>query len=371
MPVDMRSVTDPTELIVFPVSPISHCISDAARQARCSCPSLEKKRSRASPRNLSTSPPRRSATPIRPSKTPETASTSSSAPARPFACRRSDRRVKPDRSTETSVPSSSRGPTPPSHSRTRRGRYGSKDTPEFSLVGLETSRAQSYRRAQLGVWGRVVRGFLLRPALIGVVALGVAAVLPGVAWAGNGGSYTARAVSTPPTVDGVITGPEWSSASTYPLSFNNGAIAADVRFVHTATDLYVGMVIHYATPGTNVAGSVVFDNNNDGQSAAGDESWHEFKTSGPEDFFYAPTGAGGGTSPGFYNDFLNNGHNDTTGAVGVAGGAVTIEIKHPLCNTNDVGTDICLHTGDTAGVNFEFEPDPTNSGTHYEAPGTS
>ena len=85
IPVAMLSCTSPTELIFSPVCWMNHCISEAARHARSACTSPEKRSKSASPRNLSTSPPRRYAMPIRPSKTPLTARTSSSAPARPFA----------------------------------------------------------------------------------------------------------------------------------------------------------------------------------------------------------------------------------------------------------------------------------------------
>ena len=53
------SSTSPTELIVLPVRSMNHCISEAARQARSACTSPEKRSRSASPRNLSTSPPRR------------------------------------------------------------------------------------------------------------------------------------------------------------------------------------------------------------------------------------------------------------------------------------------------------------------------
>ncbi len=107
-PVDIRSDTGPTELIVEPACSMNHCMSTDARQARSAWPSPSKRISSASPRNLSTSPPWRSVIPISPSKTPLITRISSSEPARPFAARRSDSAVKPERSTETSVASSSR-----------------------------------------------------------------------------------------------------------------------------------------------------------------------------------------------------------------------------------------------------------------------
>ena len=66
---------------------------------------------------------------------------------------------------------------------------------------------------------------MLRPALIGVVALGVAAALPGVAWAHGGGTYTAITVATPPVIDGNLSDPAWANAPSYPLTF--GTIPAN------------------------------------------------------------------------------------------------------------------------------------------------
>ena len=111
------------------IDSISRCMSDAAPKARSGCRSPWNSSSRASPRNLRTSPPWRSATWIKPSNTAEIVSTSSSAPSRPRAARRSDSAVKPDTSAETSDPSSARrrdDAGPSLHRRTSRGRYGAR-----------------------------------------------------------------------------------------------------------------------------------------------------------------------------------------------------------------------------------------------------
>ena len=104
----MRSSTGPTELSALPIDSIVHCMSEAAPAARAAWRSPSNNSSSASPRNLSTSPPCRSATSIRPSKQAEIRWTSSSAPALPFVASRSASAVKPEMSTETSEPSSSR-----------------------------------------------------------------------------------------------------------------------------------------------------------------------------------------------------------------------------------------------------------------------
>ena len=101
------SSTGPTELSCPPISSIDHCMSDAAPAARSAWRSPRKRRRRASPRNLSTSPPCRSATAIRSSNTDEIRCTSSSAPAFPFTASRSARAVNPEMSIETSVASTS------------------------------------------------------------------------------------------------------------------------------------------------------------------------------------------------------------------------------------------------------------------------
>ena len=107
-PHDMRSSTAPTDVCRPAIDSIAHCMSDAAPHARSGWRSPTKSSSSASPRNLSTSPPCRSATWIRPSKTDEIVSTSSSAPSRPARRAAPTSAVKPEMSTETSEPSSTR-----------------------------------------------------------------------------------------------------------------------------------------------------------------------------------------------------------------------------------------------------------------------
>ena len=202
---------------------------------------------------------------------------------------------------------------------------------------------------------------MLRRALIGVVALGVAAALPGVAWGGNGGSYSASLVSTPPTLDGTITGPEWSNATSYNITLtgSGGTFSASARFVHTATDLYVGVVVQDSTAAAHASLSASFDNGNNGTSDAGDDDWNEFLDTGAEDFYY------NATVHSYVNDGL--GQNQTTAAGARSGGAVTFEIKHPLCS-GDTGHDLCVSSGQTVGVNFQYE---SGNGGFSDGPGAS
>ena len=159
------------------------------------------------------------------------------------------------------------------------------------------------------------------------------------------------ATATPPTIDGTLTSAEWADATAYSLTF--GSIPATVRFEHTATDLYVGVVVQDLQPGTTPAISVYFDNNHDGIKNAGDDAWLDFVGSGGgEDYFYDPTGTGGASH---YNDLIGSGTNDTIAAGTSTSGAVTFEIRHPLCSA-DTAHDICASVGQTLGVDFQYEP---------------
>ena len=142
--------------------------------------------------------------PISPSKTPLTASTSSSAPARPLACSLSASAVKPERSIETSEPSSSRhgrpARAPPSRERavagTARTILAASRSPRperkphgacvkarplpFAKLGEATNVSrESYSRRQRADGGRRESAdFGAIAVVVGVLA---AAAMPGVA----------------------------------------------------------------------------------------------------------------------------------------------------------------------------------------------
>src|SRR5918912_973421 len=83
--------------------------------------------------------------------------------------------------------------------------------------------------------------------LICVVFAAVACAAPGVAQAHGGGQYVAGPAATPPTVDGTVGSSEWAGATPYAVTFGlfgNGT----VRFLHTPTDLYVGVVVQDSAP---------------------------------------------------------------------------------------------------------------------------
>ena len=69
MDADRHPQLDVRRALACPIYSIVHCMSEAAPAARCACRSSRNRSSSASPRNLRTSPPWRSATSIRPSKT--------------------------------------------------------------------------------------------------------------------------------------------------------------------------------------------------------------------------------------------------------------------------------------------------------------
>ena len=191
-------------------------------------------------------------------------------------------------------------------------------------------------------------------------ALLAALVLPGLAQATGGPSYQGAATATPPTIDGTLTPAEWADSTAYSLNF--GSIPATVRFEHTATDLYVGVTVQDLNPGSSPSIAVYFDNNHDGIKNLGDDVWLDFAGSAGEDFFYSPTGTGGASH---YNDLIDSGGSNNTVAAGTgASGAVTFEIRHPLCSA-DTAHDICASVGQTLGVDFQYEP----TIGFYDAPG--
>jgi Tol biopolymer transport system component len=187
-------------------------------------------------------------------------------------------------------------------------------------------------------------------ALACFVLVSASLALPGVAQAHGGGTYVAGSATAPPTVDGVLTPSEWADAIPYsvPLgAFGNAA----VRFVHTPTDLYVGVVVDDPNPGARPSFDVFFDDDHDGAKDPGEDAWLAFADDLAQDFFFDPGGTGG---PGYYDDAVGGGTNETVvGATGSATGG-TFELRHPLCSA-DTAHDICASTGQTLGVDFQYE----------------
>ncbi|HEY6584811.1 MAG TPA: DNRLRE domain-containing protein, partial [Gaiellaceae bacterium] len=181
------------------------------------------------------------------------------------------------------------------------------------------------------------------------VGLLVALAAPGVAQAHGGPVFFAGSASGPaPTVDGVVTPGEWADAAPYNVVFP-GLGNGTVRFVHTATDLYVAAVIQDAAASSSPQFDTFFDNDHDGAKDAGDDAWLG-STVGGQDFFFDPAGGGG---PSHYNDQSAGGTSETSAAGTVGSGVVTYELRHPLCST-DTAHDLCASVGNTLGVDFQY-----------------
>jgi hypothetical protein len=207
--------------------------------------------------------------------------------------------------------------------------------------------------------GEGVREVPLRRTIIGLVVL-AALALPGLAHATGGPAYSAAAVTTGPTIDGTVGAAEWADAPAYSLSFGN--IPATVRFVHTSTALYIGVVVQDLTPGARPSLSAFIDNTHNGVNDLGDDAWDDFVGSPGEDFFYNPTGTGGASH---YLDPTDNGTDDTTAAGTIGAAGVSFEIEHPLCSA-DSAHDMCVQPDALIGLNFEYEPGTTG---FFSAPG--
>ncbi|MEO5574684.1 MAG: Ig-like domain-containing protein, partial [Gaiellaceae bacterium] len=181
---------------------------------------------------------------------------------------------------------------------------------------------------------------------MGTVLVIAAFALPGVARAHGGWNYTAGTAGTAPTIDGMVNASEWADATEYPVSFGAPVNAnGTVRFVHNGGDLYVAAVVQDASPSLTPLFDVRFDNDHDGTYDSGDDAW----LSSPADFFYDPAVSS------FVND-LNapGGTQDTVAARTIGGGAVTFELRHPLCSVVDAAHDVCASFGQTLGVNFQY-----------------
>jgi Tol biopolymer transport system component len=194
------------------------------------------------------------------------------------------------------------------------------------------------------------------------IVLVAAVVLPGVARAHGGGTYLAGAAGTAPTVDGLIGSSEWADAIPYTVDF--GALGtATVRFVHTPTDLYVGVVVNDPSATPTPAFDVFFDNDHDGAKDLGDDAWLAFTNGFAQDFFFDPGGTGGASH---YNDTVGGGTTETVAAATASGTGSTFELRHPLCSA-DTAHDICASTGQTLGVDFQY--DRGTLGAFVNAPG--
>ena len=187
--------------------------------------------------------------------------------------------------------------------------------------------------------------------LCGVCVLLVATsiAVPSVANAHGGGTFVAGSATSAPTVDGVFGPSEWADAT--PSTVDFGALGtATVRFVHTPTDLYVGVVVEDANPGLGPTFEVYFDHDHDGLKESGDDLWRAPVGGSGGDSYWDPAGLDG---PGHYVDTANGGTNDTSASGTSSDGISVYEFRHPLCSA-DTPHDICASTGQTLGVDFRY-----------------
>jgi hypothetical protein len=184
-----------------------------------------------------------------------------------------------------------------------------------------------------------------------VLVVGAALALPGVASAHGGGDYVAGATTTAPTVDGVVNAAEWANATPYTVVFGSLGTAT-IQFLHTSTDLYVGVNVNDATPGVQPNFTVYFDEPHDGEKLLGEDAW--IAGTGPatgQDFFWDPDRV---TNGSYFNDNVDNGTEDTVGAGTIAGTETMFELRHPLCSS-DTGHDLCASVLGSLGLNFQYQ----------------
>ncbi len=185
-----------------------------------------------------------------------------------------------------------------------------------------------------------------RLAAVAALLVATAVALPSVASAHGGGTFIAGPATTAPTVDGIVGSSEWADATPYHVdlgSFGN----ATVRFAHTTTDLYVGVVVQDPSPGFAPRFDVFFDNDHDGVKGLGDDVWLAAVGGAGQDFFWNPAGPGSHVS-----DLSDAGTGDTVSA-GTSSDEQMFELRHPLCSA-DLEHDICAATGQTLGIDFRY-----------------
>ena len=188
--------------------------------------------------------------------------------------------------------------------------------------------------------------------LVSLLGIGIVLGLPGAIAAHEGGSFIATAAGSPPTIDGVVGGTEWASATPYDVAFGPFGTGT-VRFLHANGDLYVGVVIKDPEPSTGPSFGVFFDDDHDGEISFQDDVWR------------ASNGRESGQD--LHVDDSGSSHNedavnDTEGA-GTVDGDVMFELKHSLCT--DRSQDMCASVGQTLGLTFQYRH---NADLFFNAP---
>jgi len=178
-------------------------------------------------------------------------------------------------------------------------------------------------------------------------------------------------LQVPVTLDGAITGPEWSDAAALSTYFHFYNFSADpVEYVgnqsvtlyvkHDSTQLWIGILMEdaienlttwptYPTGMPSALGDglwIFYDVNGDGWTGAGDDEKGIVHPSFTYDGALIPS------FPGYDEDTDLGGTKDIAGASGWAAGWLTYEVVHPLNAGDAAGNDPALAPGDHLAVSF-------------------
>lgn len=192
--------------------------------------------------------------------------------------------------------------------------------------------------------------------------LSLGGTLPTYARAAATANVSLSAIGTA-TIDGAMSPGEWASAASVivpvniPASEGGGTASATLYVMNDATQIYFAFKVPRAALTTS-SFVMEFDNDNDGQSEAGDDGF-VFNTDpfGPPSLFdiyrfpcpEAPAGSGG--CSGF--DDSDGGTTDGVGAVNISDGFTIYEVSRPL-NNADNAHDFSLNPGSKLGFSLFY-----------------
>jgi len=152
--------------------------------------------------------------------------------------------------------------------------------------------------------------------------------------------------SAAPTIDGTVGAAEWQNAAHAPIAIG-WTFVGDLWIMNDAENLYVAVKIADSSLTSADHLVVVFDNNNDGIRATGDDNIQVDGNSVFLDVYYT------GTTPPAKLDTLDGGTTDGEGGSSGSGGFNYFELKHPL-DSADNAHDFSLSAGDTIGFMVEY-----------------
>jgi len=150
--------------------------------------------------------------------------------------------------------------------------------------------------------------------------------------------------SAAPTIDGTVGAAEWQNAAHVPIAIG-WTFVGDLWIMNDAENLYIAVKIADVSLTSGDALVIVFDNNNDGIHAAGDDNIQVNGNSVFMDVYYTGTGV--------KTDISDGGTTDGEGSSSGSGGFNYFELKHPL-DSADNAHDFSLSAGDTVGFMVEY-----------------